>query len=127
MFRNFAAALLIFTAVSGQGWAHSEGHGIIDAKIARVTAVGAAGYFTVEDVGKPWGLLPTSWRGLSISQAELIAEVDGDFVVGVTNPETDELLYILVGSEGSVLDANFTGSFPYVWDKQSGDRAVSGE
>ncbi|WP_346911250.1 DUF6488 family protein [uncultured Roseibium sp.] len=107
------AALFLGTA---SAYAHSGGHGFLTEEDARITASNAAGYFVTHDVGKQWGMLPQSWSVIPFDQTKILAVVDGDFVIAVMNLEEKKTLYVLVAGSGDVLDANFEGIFPFVYD-----------
>lgn len=121
---GFAAAL---TLTAFQAQAHSEGHGSIEPEDAMRMASSAVAYFTTHDVGKEWGMLPASWGTISTTQTEVLAQVDGYFVVSVHNGEEQQTLYVLVAPDGGVVDANFTGTFPYVWDLQADGAAQASD
>ena len=114
------AAMLTLTAASQAG-AHSEGHVSIDSDEAFVSAVSAADHLTRVPVERDWSPLAESWSQLSTSNAKIMAIVDGDYVVAVTNPQDGRIFYILVAYNGAIVDANFTGTFPFVWDAQNPD------
>ena len=116
------AAALSLAAVSAS--AHSSGHGAISPDQALVAAVTGADYLTRTKVDRDWSLLDQSWVELKPEQAKILAVVDGDFVITVTNPQNGKVFYMLIGSDGGVLDANFTGVFPYVWDINTDGQAA---
>ncbi|MBN9676340.1 DUF6488 family protein [Salipiger bermudensis] len=114
------------TLLVSQASAHSEGHGTIEPDEALIAAVNAAGFFSIHEVERDWSPLSQSWAGLPKSAATILAEVDGYFVVSVANDQEERTLYVLVAGDGGIIDANFTGTFPYVWDLQK-DGVVTGE
>ncbi|MBY6159410.1 hypothetical protein KUV73_00950 [Mameliella alba] len=107
-----------------QASAHSDGHGTIEPDAALVSAVEATHYLAVNEIDRTWSPLSESWKYLPKSSAEILALVDGDYVIAVTNPKTSEVFYILIAGNGAIVDANFTGTFPFVWDLQT-DGALS--
>ncbi|WP_281248651.1 DUF6488 family protein [Thalassovita taeanensis] len=108
-------------AAASQVIAHSEGHGSIEPAVALENAINAADHLTRVSVDRDWSPLAKSWSQLSTSSAKILAVVDGDYVVAVTNPDDGRILYILVAFNGAIVDANFTGTFPYVYDAQNPD------
>ena len=117
----FAAALAL-AAFSAS--AHGPGHDAIDPEQALIAAVTGAGYLTRNKVNRDWSPLDQSWVELKASAAKVLATVDGDFMIAVTNPQNGRVFYMLIGSDGGVLDANLTGVFPYVWDINADTQAA---
>ncbi len=103
--------------------AHPGGHGPMDEYGIRVTASNVAAYLVKNDVGKEWGTLPESWSLIHMDEVEILAEVDGYYVVAVRNREESQTLYVLVSDTGDAIDVNFTGTFPYVYDVQKAPAA----
>lgn len=118
MLRQAILALALCLNVS-QASAHSEGHGTITPDVALEIAIDAAGFFAANQVDRDWSPLPQSWSGLPKSAARILAEVDGDYVIEIDNAEEGRKFYLLVAGNGGIVDANFSGTFPYVWDLQS--------
>lgn len=112
---TFATCLALSTVSLAR--AHSEGHGSIEPAEALVSAVNAADYLTRTKVDRDWSPLDASFAQLTTQSARVLAIVDGDYVVRVNNAE-GRTFYILVAYNGTVIDANFTGTFPYVYDAQ---------
>ena len=100
------------------GSTHPEGHQILDDSIIREIATDVAADLVNSDAGREWGLLTQSWSLIPFEQTKIVANVDSYFVVAVDNLEEGEVLYVLIENDGSVLDVNFTGTFPYVYDVQ---------
>jgi hypothetical protein len=118
MFRQIALASALALVTATQAPAHSEGHGSIDPTQVLAAAVNATDYLTRETIDRDWSPLPASWAELPTSSARILAIVDGDYVVAITNPEDGQIFYILFSNSGSIIEANFTGTFPYVYDAQ---------
>ena len=114
----------VFTLKISSAFAHSFGHDRLANDEIRSIATLLATYLVTNDVGQEWGLLPKSWSDLPQSQTEIIAEVDGYFVVAVRNEMEGETLYVLIAENGEVLDVNFTGTFPYVYDHRAPNPAL---
>jgi hypothetical protein len=106
--------------------AHVSGHGRPDPVEVCATAAQTAAYLVTNDVGKEWGTLPPSWADIPPTQIEILAEVDGYFVTAVRNREEEKTLYVLVVGAGEALDANFTGTFAYVYDGEDADGSAAG-
>lgn len=109
---------IAFAAWGLSASAHSQGHGTLDENAIRIAATKVAAFLVNNDVGKEWGLLTQSWGLIPVEQTKILAKVDSYFVVAVENLEENETLYILIEDSGEVLDVNFTGTFPYVYDVQ---------
>ncbi|CTQ53692.1 hypothetical protein LP7551_02217 [Roseibium album] len=115
MFRFLAISALLILLISPAN-AHPSGHGQLEEDEIRERAIWAASYLVTNDVGKEWGLLPKSWSAIPLWQARILANVDSDYVIAVENLMEKKILYFLISSNGSVMDVNFTGNFPYVYD-----------
>ena len=117
MLRILTLATCLALSTASLARAHSEGHGSIEPAEALVSAVNAADTLTRTNVDRDWSPLDPSFARLTTQSARILAIVDGDYVVAVTNPE-GRIFYILIAYNGTVIDANFTGTFPYVYDAQ---------
>lgn len=115
MLKKLTLALGI-AVLAGSVNAHSQGHRTIEPDQAIAAAIDAAGYFSINKIDRDWSPLPQIWAGLPISAAKILARVDGDYIVSVTNTDEGRIFYMLVAGDGGIIDANFTGTFPYVWD-----------
>ncbi|MEP2706304.1 MAG: DUF6488 family protein [Roseibium sp.] len=115
MFR-FLATFALLAILIAPVKAHPNGHGQLTEDDIRAQAVWAAAYLVTNDVGKEWGILPESWSVIPLWYTEILAKVDSDYVVAVENMKETKILYVLISSNGEVLDVNFSGNFPYVYD-----------
>lgn len=118
-----AAACAMFGASAS---AHVAGHARPDAGAVCATASEAAAYFVTHDVGKEWSSLLPSWAEILPAEIEILAEVDGYFVTAVRNREEEKTLHLLIAQADEVLDANFTGTFAYVYDGSAARVACPG-
>lgn len=119
MLKQTCLAVSLLVAAPQAAFAHSSGHGSIKPEEALLSAVDAVGYLAARKVDREWSPLPQSWAGLGSSSAKLLAVLDGDYVISVTNDEEGRVFYLLIGNNGALLDANYTGTFPYVWDLET--------
>lgn len=115
MLKKLTLALGI-SVLAGQVNAHSQGHRTIEPDETIAAAIDAADYFSINKIDRDWSPLPQSWAGLPLSAAKILARVDGDYIVSVTNTDEGRIFYMLVAGDGGIIDANFTGTFPYVGD-----------
>ncbi len=74
-------------------------------------AIGASKHLTTKDAGLPFGLLPASWATLNQDKAAISEKGEGYYIVSVKNEEEKKTLFLLIGTNGNVYDANFTGLF----------------
>ncbi|EAV40120.1 hypothetical protein SIAM614_28776 [Stappia aggregata IAM 12614] len=119
------AVALVFGTISAL--AHPQGHGTLSEEDARILAANSAAYLVNNKVDKEWSPLTQSWSLIPVSQTKIIAKVDSYYVVSVHNPEEDETLYLLIGTNGDVVDANFSGEFPFVYDLNNPDQTPAAE
>lgn len=119
------AVALAFGTISA--FAHPQGHGTLSEEDARVLASNSAAYLVNNKVNKDWSPLPQSWSLVPVSQTKIIAKVDSYYVVSVHNTEENQTLYLLIGTNGDVVDANFTGEFPFVYDVNNPDETKAEE
>ena len=115
MLRCFALTAFLAVA-SPAAQAHMSGHGTLDEDQILVVASNAAAWLSKNEVEKDWSPLPASWAEIPTSQVKIIARVDGDFVVSLRNDAERTVLYLLIAGDGGVMDANFTGAFPYIYE-----------
>ncbi|MGG7568202.1 DUF6488 family protein [Rhodovulum sp. DZ06] len=65
-------------------------------------------------MNRDWSPLDQGWVELKAEEAKILAVVDGDDVIAVTNPQDGRVFYMLIAGDGGIVDANFTGVFPDV-------------
>lgn len=70
-----------------------------------------AATLTKKEGGFSVGKLPASWRDLPVSNAKLLRNGDGFYIVTITNEEEQKILYVLMSSNGEIYDVNYTGKF----------------
>lgn len=93
---------------------HSHGHAaprVITDQQALAVSIGASKRLTTHDAGLPFGLLPESWGKLSQDNASISSKGNGYYIVSVKNDAEKKTLFLLIGTNGNVYDANFTGEF----------------
>lgn len=114
--QKYLLAIGLFLATTVSATAHPFGHSSIEEQEARFIATSAAAYLTQRDVGLEGGLLPESWNDMRAENTEVRARVDGDWVISISNSEDARTLFMVIDAMGRVVDMNFTGVFPYIWD-----------
>lgn len=113
LFKRLSTSFVLFItlALSQMAWSHGGTHTTVDAKQAVSISQSAASKMSKKNYGLSFGQLPVSWAGVKASDISLKQELKNFFVMAVNNPQEGKTLYVLVGKNGDVYDANFTGEF----------------
>jgi len=112
--RLYSIAIVLVMLQAQNALAHTGGHGPINPETANYIALNAVDQFTEFDPGLGFGMLPGSWKKLSLDSAKIEVEGDGYYIVSVENKTEGKKLYFLISIVGDIYDANFTGDFPKV-------------
>lgn len=99
---------------NGHSHDHSHSHTpqrVINENQVLEVAIGASKHLTTKDAGLPFGLLPESWSTLSLDNVTISEKGAGYYIASVKNEKEKKTLFLLIGTNGNVYDANFTGEF----------------
>jgi len=103
-------AIALIVAMSYQSVSAHSNHGV-DEPTAIAIVLEAVPQFTTKDAGFEIGQLVSSWNAITESDISVV-ETDGDFyVMQASNPESKTTIFLLIGINGSILDAKFSNDF----------------
>lgn len=104
-------ALIICILFSSHALAHPGGHGPVNEDQALAIAENVARRLADEDLGLGFGQLKPSWKELPAGSVRVHTRGEGYIIMAVENKMEGKILFVLMSENGSVYDANFTGTF----------------
>jgi hypothetical protein len=104
--------ILISTlAISASTFAHSDGHGKLNADKVISIAQTSAKMLTFKDHGMSVGKIDKSWNDLTKEQFRIVEEGESNFIVKAMNTKTKNVLYFDISKKGEIKDVKSGGSF----------------
>ena len=96
------------SVLSGSGHSHSPVAPATDEQIM-ARAVGDLEAIVDQSIPIEEGVLDESWK--MVTNGKIVARNAGYCITAFTHPEEKRTLYMLMDSNGFIMDANFTGKF----------------
>ena len=101
----FKKIILVSTlAISASVFAHSDGHGKINAAKAIEIAQTSAKMLTFKAHGMSVGKINKSWENVKKSQFEIVKKNEASYIVKATNMKEKEVLFFTISKKGEVKD-----------------------
>lgn len=98
-------------AISASAFAHSDGHGRINAEKVIEIAQTSAKMLTFKDHGMSVGKIDKSWNEVTKKQFSIVEKNAPNFIVKAINTKTNETLYFNITKQGEVKDVKDGPSF----------------
>lgn len=110
---TFFKSIMLISAlvISASTFAHSDGHGQINADKVISIAQTSAKMLTFKDHGMSVGKIDKSWNDLTKDQFRIVEEGKSNFIVKAMNTKTKKVLYFDISKKGEIKDVKSGGSF----------------
>ena len=108
----FKKIILISSLVlSATVFAHSDGHGKVNAEKVIEIAQTSAKMLSFKDYGMSVGKIDKSWNDVTKEQFRVVEEKESNYIVKAINTKTKETLYFNISKKGEIKDINKDRAF----------------
>ncbi|WP_077285881.1 DUF6488 family protein [Cognaticolwellia aestuarii] len=103
--------LISSLALSATVFAHSDGHGKVNAEKVIEIAQTSAKMLSFKDHGMSVGKIDKSWSDVTKEQFRVVEEKKSNYIVKAINTKTKEILYFNISKNGKIKDVKTGSSF----------------